>query len=394
MADSAVNIELASADAKASASESVRLAGNTPWIDRHPRLTFALVLCIRWIRLLIPYTVVFLSYCDLILKVSKATGVDNTRDMQKVWRQLHPNTTISSVDWLYGYCDLLYLAAYSEPDREKLEHWFHEERGEDFAEWTAANPGAVIYILHGEGDYTWYPCADHWNGGSDPGDAWSWPTNFSVVCGLLLMAAVTRALHLLGTLRAYRELRDTAKLRYLDVAISLIYNKNFMRWRWKARFSLYVSLPTATIALIAYSERHEKDGLLHVLQEEWIVLVLLWLAFADAMEHAGAEAAKLNLADFDALDAASAADGTPPVTHPLRSALGCTTSEVITDHLARLALAHRRYEGAPSGLLPQLPAPAPPGPSGFLPPPTPAGRSASEKLPTVAAPPRQMRGTL
>jgi len=93
----------------------------------------------------------------------------------------------------------------------------------------------------------------------------------------------------------------------------------------------------------------------------------------------------------------SGADGTHPVAHPLRSALCCTTSEVITDHLARLAISHRRYEGAPSGFLPQLPAPAPasPGPSGFLPPPTPAGRSASEKLPTVAAPPpRQMRGTL
>ena len=71
MADSGVNIELASADAKVSTSESVRLAGATPWIDRHPRLTFALVISIRWFRLLIPY-IVFLSYCDFILKVSKA----------------------------------------------------------------------------------------------------------------------------------------------------------------------------------------------------------------------------------------------------------------------------------------------------------------------------------
>ena len=59
----AVNIELASAGAKASASESVRLAGATPWIDRHPRLTFVLVLFIRWLRLLIPYFVVFLRRC-------------------------------------------------------------------------------------------------------------------------------------------------------------------------------------------------------------------------------------------------------------------------------------------------------------------------------------------
>ena len=393
MADSGVNIELASADAKVSTSESVRLAGATPWIDRHPRLTFLLVLFIRWFRLLTAYAVVFLSYCDLILKVSKATGVENTRDMQTVWRQLHPNATISSVDWLYGYCDLLYLAAYSEADWEKLEHWFHEHDQIDASEWRAQNPGAVIYALQDDG-ITWYPCGDNWEKHGD--SAWSWPTNFSVVCVLLLTAAITRALHLWGSLRAYRELRETAKLRYFDVAVSLIYNKNFVRWRWKARCSLYVSLPTATAVLMAISFHGDGERFLEVVQDEWIVLLLLWLAFADAMEHAGTEAAKLTLADFDALDAASAADGTHPVAHPLRSALCCTTSEVITDHLSRLALAHRRYEGAPSGFLPQLPAPAPasPGPSGFLPPPTPAGRSASEKLPTVAAPPRQMRGTL
>ena len=163
-------MEFASADAKASASESVRSA--TPWIDRHPRLTFSLVIFIRWFRLLIPYSVVFLSYCDFILKVSKASGTATTRDKQEWWRQYYPNTTLSEVEYLGGYCNLLRLAAYPEADREKLG-------------------------------------------------------------GLLLMAAVTRALHLLGSLRAYRELRDTAKLRYLDVAISLIYNKNFMRWRWK-----------------------------------------------------------------------------------------------------------------------------------------------------------------
>ena len=95
----AVNIELASADAKASASESVRLAGATPWIDRHPRLTFALVLFIRWFRLAVPYFVVFLSYCDFILKVSKASGVSQIRDSQQIWRQKDPNGTLAEYNW-------------------------------------------------------------------------------------------------------------------------------------------------------------------------------------------------------------------------------------------------------------------------------------------------------